>query len=124
MILVTGKQEMEFCRQDLVERYGFSKVKAVVAGGAERYHSVCEGLKQVPASSAIVLIHDGARPLVSADIIKRSMQAVKEYRACVAGMPVKDTIKIADEDGYAKLTPERSKYADSDTTELFLSTCI
>ena len=45
VILVTGKQEMEFCRQDLVERYGFSKVKAVVAGGAERYHSVCEGLK-------------------------------------------------------------------------------
>lgn len=72
-----------------------------------------------------MLIHDGARPLVSADIIKRSMQAVKEYRACVAGMPVKDTIKIADEDGYAKLTARAFKsMADSDTTELFLSTCI
>ena len=73
----------------------------------------------LPEGADYVLIHDGARPLVSADIIKRSMQAVKEYRACVAGMPVKDTIKIADEDGYAKLTPERSKVWQIQTPQSF-----
>ena len=109
VILVTGKQEMEFCRQDLVERYGFSKVKAVVAGGAERYHSVCEGLKQVPDSSAIVLIHDGARPFVDSEIIDRTIEAAEQFGACAAGMPSKDTVKIADENGFAASTPDRSR---------------
>ena len=123
IILVTGADEVEFCRKDIVETYGFSSVKQVVPGGKERYDSVWNGLCALKAAGfpedGIVLIHDGARPLVSADIIKRSMQAVKEYRACVAGMPVKDTIKIADEDGYAKLTPERSKVWQIQTPQSF-----
>lgn len=119
MILVTGKQEMEFCRQDLVERYGFSKVKAVVAGGAERYHSVCEGLKQVPDSSAIVLIHDGARPFVDSEIIDRTIEAAEQFGACAAGMPSKDTVKIADENGFAASTPDRSRVWMVQTPQAF-----
>ena len=119
VILVTGKQEMEFCRQDLVERYGFSKVKAVVAGGAERYHSVCEGLKQVPASSAIVLIHDGARPFVDSEIIDRTIEAAEQFGACAAGMPSKDTVKIADENGFAASTPDRSRVWMVQTPQAF-----
>ena len=113
VILVTGKQEMEFCRQDLVERYGFSKVKAVVAGGAERYHSVYEGLKQVPDSSAIVLIHDGARPFVDSEIIDRTIEAAEQFGACAAGMPSKDTVKIAD------ATPDRSRVWMVQTPQAF-----
>ena len=108
IILVTGADEEAYCKRKIIDKYHIGKVKAIVPGGVERYHSVYAGLCAAEGAD-YVLIHDGARPLVSADIIKRSMQAVKEYRACVAGMPVKDTIKIADEDGYAKLTPERSK---------------
>lgn len=109
IILVTGADEEAYCKRKIIDKYHIGKVKAIVPGGVERYHSVYAGLCAAEGAD-YVLIHDGARPLVSADIIKRSMQAVKEYRACVAGMPVKDTIKIADEDGYAKLTPERQKY--------------
>ena len=108
IILVTGADEEAYCKRKIIDKYHIGKVKAIVPGGVERYHSVYAGLCAAEGAD-YVLIHDGARPLVSADIIKRSMQAVKEYRACVAGMPVKETIKIADDDGYAKLTPECSK---------------
>ena len=118
IVVVVGAGEIDYCRKEIVEKYHIQKVCAVVEGGRERYHSVYEGLKAADGSD-YVLIHDGARPLVSADIIKRSMQAVKEYRACVAGMPGKDTIKIADEDGYAKLTPERSKVWQIQTPQSF-----
>ena len=56
---------------------------------------------------AYVFIHDGARPFVDESIIERTYQAVKEYRACVAGMPSKDTVKIVDENDFAVNTPER-----------------
>ena len=118
IILVTGADEEAYCKRKIIVKYHIGKVKAIVPGGVERYHSVYAGLCAAEGAD-YVLIHDGARPLVSADIIKRSMQAVKEYRACVAGMPVKDTIKIADEDGYAKLTPERSKVWQIQTPQSF-----
>lgn len=119
VILVTGEQEIEFCRREIVERYGFSKVKAVVAGGAERYHSVYQGLKQVSASSDIVLIHDGARPFVDTDMIDRTIRAAEEFQACAAGMPSKDTVKIADENGFAASTPERSRVWMVQTPQTF-----
>ena len=118
IILVTGADEEAYCKRKIIDKYHIGKVKAIVPGGVERYHSVYAGLCAAEGAD-YVLIHDGARPLVSADIIKRSMQAVKEYRACVAGMPVKDTIEIADEDGYAKLTPERSKVWQIQTPQSF-----
>lgn len=106
IVLVVGKGEEKFCRKEIVDKYGISKVKAIVEGGKERYHSVFEGLKQT-SDADYVLIHDGARLFVNQDIIRRCMQEVQKYQACVVGMPVKDTIKIADEEGYAKQTPDR-----------------
>lgn len=106
IVLVVGAGETDYCRQEIVEKYGFQKVKFIVTGGKERYHSVFEGLKAI-TSADYVLIHDGARPFVDNEIISRAMHAVKEYQACVVGMPVKDTIKIADAEDYAKETPER-----------------
>ena len=106
IVLVVGKGEEKFCRKEIVDKYGISKVKAIVEGGKERYHSVFEGLKQT-SDADYVLIHDGARPFVNQDIIRRCMQEVQKYQPCVVGMPVKDTITIADEEGYAKLTPDR-----------------
>jgi len=107
IILVVGTGEIAFCREEIVDRYGFKKVRAVVEGGRERYHSVYEGLKAA-GEADYVLIHDGARPFVSQSIIERTIETVCEYKACVVGMPVKDTIKIVDEDTFAKETPNRS----------------
>ena len=118
IVLVVGKGEEEFCRREIVDKYGISKVKAIVEGGKERYHSVFEGLKQT-SDADYVLIHDGARPFVNQDIIRRCMQEVQKYQACVVGMPVKDTIKIADEGGYAKQTPDRKNVWMIQTPQTF-----
>lgn len=106
IVLVVGAGEIDYCRQEIVEKYGLKKIKSIVTGGKERYHSVFEGLKAVQ-NADYVLIHDGARPFVDDEIIRRTISSVNEYQACVVGMPVKDTIKIADEKQYAKETPER-----------------
>lgn len=118
IVLVVGKGEEEFCRKEIVDKYGISKVKAIVEGGKERYHSVFEGLKQT-SDADYVLIHDGARPFANQDIIRRCMQEVQKYQACVVGMPVKDTIKIADEEGYAKQTPDRKNVWMIQTPQTF-----
>lgn len=118
IVLVVGKGEEKFCRKEIVDKYGISKVKAIVEGGKERYHSVFEGLKQT-SDADYVLIHDGARPFVNQDIVRRCMQEVQKYQACVVGMPVKDTIKIADEEGYAKQTPDRKNVWMIQTPQTF-----
>lgn len=106
IILVVGEGEIGYCKKEIIEKYAFSKIAAITEGGKERYHSVYEGLKKIKDAD-YVLIHDGARPFVDQDMIRRTMEAVEKYEACVVGMPVKDTIKIADDEDYAKETPDR-----------------
>lgn len=118
IVLVTGAGEVDHVRELIVNAHGFSKVSAVVAGGKERYHSVYEGLKQLE-DCEYVLIHDGARPLVTEDIIERAIAGARKYRACVVGMPVKDTIKISDANGFAEMTPDRSKLWQVQTPQAF-----
>ena len=118
IILVTGKDEIEYCQQEIVDKYGFKKVCKIVAGGKERYHSVHNGIQAIE-DAEYVFIHDGARPFVDAATIERVYEAVKAHKACVVGMPVKDTIKIADEDGFAAQTPDRRKVWQVQTPQTF-----
>ena len=99
ILLVVGKGQEEYCRKDIIEKYHLDKVKKIIEGGAERYHSVYCGLKEV-RKDGYVFIHDGARPFVTEEILRKSYEAVCEYPACVIGMPVKDTIKIRRYDGF------------------------
>lgn len=117
IILVTGKGEEEYCRKEIVEKYGFSKVNHIVVGGAERYHSVWHGLQKT--KDGYVYIHDGARPFVDEEIIRRGYDCVKKEQACVAGMPSKDTVKIADEGGLVKETPDRNRVWMVQTPQVF-----
>lgn len=123
MILVTGEDEITYCENEIVKKYGFSKVFAVTAGGKERYHSVYEGLKRLQkffgTEDGIVLIHDGARPLVTGEIIERTIEDVRDTGACVAAVPVKDTIKIIDPEGFAVTTPDRSTLWQVQTPQTF-----
>ncbi len=118
IILVTGKDEIEYCRKELVEKYGFAKVNKIVAGGKERYHSVYNGIQSIETAD-YVFIHDGARPFVDQKIIERAYMAVQQHGACVIGMPVKDTIKLADENGFAAQTPDRKKVWQIQTPQTF-----
>lgn len=118
IVLVVGEGEAEYCREQIIDKYGIRKISAVVEGGRERYHSVYAGLAAVRRAD-YVLIHDGARPLLTADIIERSIAAVKLHDACVVGMPVKDTIKIVSEDGFSAETPDRSSLWQIQTPQTF-----
>lgn len=118
VVLVVGAGEEEYCKREIVDAYGFTKVTAIVAGGKERYHSVFQGLQAVKEAD-YVLIHDGARPFLTQEIITRCMEGAKEYKACVAGMPVKDTIKLADEEQNIESTPQRSKVWMIQTPQAF-----
>ncbi|MBQ3035972.1 MAG: 2-C-methyl-D-erythritol 4-phosphate cytidylyltransferase [Lachnospiraceae bacterium] len=118
IILVTAESEIAYCKDEIVEKYAFSKVSQIVAGGKERYHSVHNGLKACEDAD-IVLIHDGARPFVDDAIIARNINTVKEYGACVTGMPVKDTIKISDAEGFVQETPRRDLIWTIQTPQTF-----
>ena len=118
ILLVVGKGQEEYCRKDIIEKYHLDKVKKIIEGGAERYHSVYCGLKEV-RKDGYVFIHDGARPFVTEEILRKSYEAVCEYPACVIGMPVKDTIKIADKEGFSNETPERDKVWQIQTPQVF-----
>lgn len=118
VILVVGDGEEEYCKREIVEKYNFNKVKKIIMGGLERYHSVANGLEAI-CDANYIIIHDGARPLLSLDIIERCMEGVKKYQACVAAVPVKDTIKIADDNGFIELTPPRNKVWQIQTPQCF-----
>ncbi len=117
IILVVGEGQETYCEKEIVKRYGLQKVSQIVQGGAERYHSVWNGLQKV--EDGYVFIHDGARPFVTEDIIGRAYEEVQRYKACVAGMPVKDTIKIADEACFSKETPDRKDVWMIQTPQVF-----
>lgn len=119
ILLVTGEEDIDFCKKKIVEKYSFSKVRKVIAGGKERYHSVYCGLEAINWECNYVFIHDGARPFVDNSIIERAFCAVKNNSACVVGMPVKDTIKLADIDGNVESTPERSRLWQIQTPQVF-----
>lgn len=118
IVLVVGAGEEDYCRTEIVEKYGLKKVKTIVCGGKERYHSVYQGLKAA-GNTDYVLIHDGARPLLSDAIISRMMEAVRIKHACVAGMHVKDTIKITNEKDEVQTTPERKNVWMVQTPQAF-----
>ena len=118
IVLVVGEGQKEYCEKEILAKYGFGKVKKIVPGGTERYHSVWNGLKEI-SDEGYVFIHDGARPFINEEILNRVYKDVKECKACVVGMPVKDTIKLADAEGFVDQTPERSLVWMIQTPQVF-----
>ena len=110
----------------IVEKYGFTKVDTIIAGGAERYLSVLNALRvvaaketQIPNEDGYVFIHDGARPFLTEAILEDTYSAVEKHHACVAAVPSKDTIKIADEEGFVAETPSRKYVWSIQTPQVF-----
>lgn len=118
IILVTETGWETFCQEEFVEKYQLTKVRAITAGGSERYLSVQKGLELIDGEG-IVFVHDGARPFVTQEIIDRVYEETIKHKACVVGMPVKDTIKIADEKDYVKDTPDRRSVWTIQTPQVF-----
>ncbi len=118
IVLVTGRGETGYCRSEIVEKYGFRKVRHIVEGGEERCDSVYCGLLAAEPCD-YVYIHDGARPFVTQEILERVRSDVSAYGACTVGMPVKDTIKLSDGEGFCAGTPERARLWQIQTPQAF-----
>ncbi len=120
IVLVTRKDDVEYCKKEIVEKFSLKKVKKIVPGGSERFESVFEGIKATGASPEdYVYIHDGARPLVSGDVLERTKNDVMLYDATVVSVASKDTVKIADENGFVVTTPDRRNVRNIQTPQAF-----
>lgn len=118
IILVTGEGQIEYCRQEVVERYHINKVRTIIEGGKERFNSVYQGLLY-GEEAEYVLIHDGARPFIQVEVINRMIDRVVEYKACIIGIPVKETIKVVDDRGIIADTPNRASLWVAQTPQAF-----
>ena len=102
----------------LLRHRGYQKVTHVCGGGERRQDSVRCGLERL-ANCRWVIIHDGARPCLDQDILQRGLTAVEECGAAVAGVPVKDTIKLVSPQGQITDTPDRDRLWTAQTPQLF-----
>jgi 2-C-methyl-D-erythritol 4-phosphate cytidylyltransferase len=116
VVVVSGEKETQ-CRS-LVAGPDWSKVSDVCLGGRRRQDSVAEGLKRL-ADCDWAVIHDGARPLVTVDLIERGLEAARETGAAIAAVPVTDTIKVEGEDGTVGETPPRQNLWAVQTPQIF-----
>lgn len=122
IIVVASPEDTAYIRETFVERYGITKISAIVPGGKERYHSVAAGLQALSEKEEapdIVFIHDGARPFINEEILVRCLEDARATGACVAAVPAKDTIRLCDEDGIALSTPNRNNVWQMQTPQVF-----
>jgi len=124
IVLVVGHGQISYVKEEIVDFYGFDKVRTIVEGGRERYDSVWAGLQTVEDEDGYVFIHDGARLFVNDDILRRGYDTVDEFKACVAGMPSKDTVKIVDDNTFASETPNRKYVWSVQTPQIFAASLI
>ncbi|KGM95253.1 2-C-methyl-D-erythritol 4-phosphate cytidylyltransferase [Clostridium novyi A str. 4552] len=118
IVLVLSKDEIQYCNDNVLEKYNLDKVTHIVEGGKTRQESVISGLNAAK-DSEIVLIHDGARPFIEDRIINDGIKYAKLYGASACGVKVKDTIKIKDEDGFSKETLNREELFSVQTPQCF-----
>ncbi|MBQ7900558.1 MAG: 2-C-methyl-D-erythritol 4-phosphate cytidylyltransferase [Clostridia bacterium] len=118
IVIVTKEEYISFCK-NLVMSCGFSKVSAVVTGGDTRQQSVMRGISQLSDDTDSVFIHDGARPMITDEVITKCAHAIKENNACAVGVPMKDTIKYSDNGSFIDKTVDRSHLWQIQTPQCF-----
>lgn len=118
--VISPEEEIPYCREHVVNAFNFKKVRTIVPGGSERQHSVLNGLRAIesPSDDDVVLIHDGVRPFVSPEIIKKSIDAAQLGSGALVAVPAKDTIKMVI-DGFIRETPPRESLWQAQTPQSF-----
>ena len=119
IVVVVHKDDVDVVR-GLLDQYGCAeKVRRVAVGGKERVHSVARGLESIDWPCDYVFIHDCARPFLDQPTLGRLFDTVQITKACVAGMPSKDTVKIVDENCDVETTPNRASVWIVQTPQVF-----
>lgn len=119
LIVVVREVDLEFCRREIFAKEQFQTPYKLISGGKERQDSVKAGLAVLSQNTNYVLIHDGARPLITEKLIKDALVAAQTYGAAVVSVPLKDTIKIVDSKGFIESTPDRSTLRAVQTPQVF-----
>ncbi len=118
IVVVIKEEEEKYFIDNVINKYGFDNIK-IAYGGNERQDSVYNGIKKLNNNCDVILVHDGARPFVTGDIIKNSIEEAKKHNAVVVGVKVKDTIKMVSEDGNIIDTPNRNFLWSVQTPQVF-----
>jgi 2-C-methyl-D-erythritol 4-phosphate cytidylyltransferase len=118
--LIVPEAEISYCREHVVERYGFAKVRPIVSGGTERQYSVLNGLRAVAdaGDNDVVLIHDGVRPFIPVYVLERAVETAAVFDGALVAVPAKDTVKIVT-DGVVRATPARENLWLAQTPQAF-----
>lgn len=119
IILVVPKEKIEYCWEEIVEKYRFLKVKKILPGGMTRQASVWAGLQACPQDTEIVVIHDAVRPFVKKEIIVGSIKTARRSGAAVAAIPVVDTIKRIKKGRKINETLDRTSLVIAQTPQTF-----
>lgn len=141
ILLVTGENDIDYMQTEIVDKFAFDKVRAIIAGGSERCFSVANAMqwidqneyaaenglekkenkqeKEQKYAQQYVFIHDGARPFLTEQILMDTLAEVCRSKACVAAVPSKDTIKLVDTERYAVQTPDRKNVWSVQTPQVF-----
>ncbi len=118
IVVVTRLEKLEETA-DLCKEYGIEKVSRVIAGGKTRTESALAGVSEVRPNARLIAIHDGARPLVTADLILRTVYAAAEYMAAAPAVPSVDTLKAVDTEGRIIGTVDRETTLRVQTPQIF-----
>jgi 2-C-methyl-D-erythritol 4-phosphate cytidylyltransferase len=117
--VVVAPEQCPSCQSTIVERYGFRKIRGVIAGGATRQESVWRGLHQVTEAVDLVVVHDGVRPLVTELLIQQTLEHASRYGAAIAAVPLKDTLKRVSAAGTVEATVPRERLWRVQTPQAF-----
>ena len=117
IVLCIKEEEEDFVRENIIEKYGFKDI-VISYGGKERQDTINNGLEKVSPNCDILLIHDGARPFVTDEIIENAVNETKKLKATVVGVMVKDTIKVVDGNEIVD-TPNRANLWAAQTPQSF-----
>lgn len=119
IVVVTGKEDITYVEKLLKDTYKLNKVSYIVAGGKERQDSVYNGIQAADEKSDYLVIHDGARPLITKEVVRAGLDMAYAHRASIIAVPVKDTIKLVSKDGKVEDTPDRSSLWSVQTPQIF-----
>jgi 2-C-methyl-D-erythritol 4-phosphate cytidylyltransferase len=119
IILVVNENDKAYCRDNIVDKHGYQKVKKIIHGGETRQESVFNGLMEVDAECRVIAVHDGARPFIKKEIISECIRTAYNYGAACVAVPVKDTVKIVNREGMVVQTPDRSMLWSVQTPQAF-----
>ena len=117
--VIVAAENVAACRQGIIERHGFRKVRDVVAGGASRQESVWCGLQRIDDAVDLVVVHDGVRPFVTEAVLQETLGCAAQHGAAVAAVPLRDTLKRVSERGEVEATVARENLWRTQTPQAF-----